>query len=645
MKRLVRWLALVLIVAGCLAGLWVGKIRTGVERRNRAVEIAVDSVEVERLALSCGVPQAQVLARLKGAGATSVAVDEITLADVVTDGAATASSGPDGPSLRFNSSGVYDQVVPALRRRGVRMGDVGTGPSTLFLCAGRPALKVAGAMRELGLYGVGLPAGSLALASAAGLGRIARVGNFPGCSPQTMPAMLGEIRSQGIGTVIFSGLEVLGFRTAIREAAEAIELIGLTYGSVEFGKQKGDEPLSTALHGRLVRVHSVSDGEMGQLSEADLVERFVRASRERNIRVCYVRLLTYSGSDALQQNCVYLNKIVRGVTGRGDLAARPAHPFDEPAVPRVLPIVVAMGVASALYLVLSVITGISAAQGAALLALLVVALGGLVAVSPEGMGAKLAALAAAICLPTLACLVGEVLDDRRPTPASISASAITAIKAMARMSAVTLVGAVSVVGLLWSRVYMVHAEQFAGIKAAHAIPVVLIALLMVVGLPGVLGRDERRRRMASLMDTPLKLGMLLTGAVALVVIAFALARTGNDPGVGVSGVELRLRSLLDALLVVRPRTKEFMIGHPAMLMALAFWFRGRARVARPLFVLGVLGQVSLLNTFCHIHTTLLLSVIRGLLGLGLGAVIGLALYWVTETLLSRSDRKVAGEAG
>jgi hypothetical protein len=123
---------------------------------------------------------------------------------------------------------------------------------------------------------------------------------------------------------------------------------------------------------------------------------------------------------------------------------------------------------------------------------------------------------------------------------------------------------------------------------------------------------------------------LALALIALVALAMIVARTGNEPGVGVSGVELKFRSLLDRFLPARPRTKEFLLGHPALVLGLAFWLRGRRRWALPLLVIGVVGQVSLLNTFCHIHTPLMLSVVREVTGLIAGAAIGLALFWAID---------------
>jgi hypothetical protein len=88
-------------------------------------------------------------------------------------------------------------------------------------------------------------------------------------------------------------------------------------------------------------------------------------------------------------------------------------------------------------------------------------------------------------------------------------------------------------------------------------------------------------------------------------------------------MELRLRLLLGDLLSVRPRTKELFIGHPLMLLALYYGWRFRGGPV--LLALGAIGQVSLINSFAHMHTPILITLIRTGWGLGLGIVLGLAL--------------------
>ena len=71
-----------------------------------------------------------------------------------------------------------------------------------------------------------------------------------------------------------------------------------------------------------------------------------------------------------------------------------------------------------------------------------------------------------------------------------------------------------------------------------------------------------------------------------------------------------------------------MVGHPALLLGIALLLARRRNWGLPLVGLGVLGQVSLVNTFCHIHTPLVVSVMRATNGLILGVLIGLVAWFV-----------------
>ena len=80
---------------------------------------------------------------------------------------------------------------------------------------------------------------------------------------------------------------------------------------------------------------------------------------------------------------------------------------------------------------------------------------------------------------------------------------------------------------------------------------------------------------------------------------YYLGRTGNAV-VAVSGLELRLREILESIFLARPRFKEFIIGYPA-LMVMVYWYR-RYRLDLILLVLGFgLGWIVFLVGFCIRH--------------------------------------------
>jgi hypothetical protein len=189
------------------------------------------------------------------------------------------------------------------------------------------------------------------------------------------------------------------------------------------------------------------------------------------------------------------------------------------------------------------------------------------------------------------------------------------------MSAISLVGGLPIAGMLVGLKYMLHVDIFSGVKVAVFLPVFVAAWIVI----------HKVTDWKETMKQPIVWGSALTSIVVLLGLGFMYMRTGNDNPAAVSGTELKLRDLLDQWLVVRPRTKEFMIGHPALLIGLALW----ARTVDPkwravggfLLVVGAIGQTSIVNTMCHLHTPIHLSLIRIAIGLLFGSIIG-ALGWL-----------------
>jgi peptidoglycan/LPS O-acetylase OafA/YrhL len=74
-----------------------------------------------------------------------------------------------------------------------------------------------------------------------------------------------------------------------------------------------------------------------------------------------------------------------------------------------------------------------------------------------------------------------------------------------------------------------------------------------------------------------------------------------------------------------------LIGHPLLILALARMAGGRNTGRWLLLGLGVIGQISIVNTFTHLHTPLAVSIERTLQGLWAGALMGALLYLVVES--------------
>jgi hypothetical protein len=624
----------VLIALGLLGGLVSAGHRWQAEARNRRVELAVDYGDAQALANTTRRQVDDVLQQLRAAGITTVAVTEDTLGTLNASGVVAYKREGDQTILTFAPGfpGERPRVIQMLAHKA---------PGLVVTPEGADGLRIGSPWPQFSTLPIGLDGDAVRTVQGNGLLVAPRLVNFTGVTQGNIAWEMAQTKrqcadAQGIGPVIFAGSSVLGNRGLIKATADALDANGLAYGSVELGKTFGDEDLSRMASARTVRVHSIGTDEMGSMDEPTAVERFVRAAKERNIRVCYVRLFTFGltkDADVIHANTEFVGQIVKGMREARLTVDGPAHPYaEDPAPGLILRVLLALGVLGGTLLLGRVFTGISGKAFGMALALGLLLAAGLAVPGHAPKGREALALIAACVFPTLGlCYVALPRPARGGTNGQVLGRAFGAY---ARMTLMTVTGILLVVGLLSGRLFLIKVDEFLGVKLVLVTPVLLVAAYYGLGLAALgpnAGWAERRGAVLdcvqALAAQPLRVGQVVVGLAALVALALFVARSGNDPGVGVSATELHVRSLLDHYLYVRPRTKEFALGHPALLLGLAAAASGRfVRWTLPLLVIGSIGQSSLMDTFCHLHTPLLISGLHGLIGWALGAILG-ALLW------------------
>jgi hypothetical protein len=183
---------------------------------------------------------------------------------------------------------------------------------------------------------------------------------------------------------------------------------------------------------------------------------------------------------------------------------------------------------------------------------------------------------------------------------------------------VALLGALVVVGVMSSPLTMEEVEPFRGVKLVLALPPI-IALAMYLFTDRF---DSGIRSAREAFAAPIRIYQLLAACIVLGAGALVLMRSGNQSDIAPSALELSLRHHLTVLLSVRPRFKEFVVGFP-FLMLLPALRRADRRAAGIILSLGIgIGIGDVIDTFSHLHTPLLISIVRVLYGLILGAIIG-----------------------
>ena len=637
-------LVLVLLIALSIVASLIGfKRRFSAEARNRRVETVVDYADAVNLSLAAHQPLDYVLRHIKAAGITSLALTEDTVDSLRTEGAISIKDeSAMQTTVAFSATSNSDES---------RLADALTHKTALSFSRTGHTLTVNAPYFEISQLGLGLDPDQVSETVRTPLHICPRLSNFPGADDQSINWTLQSVKNESAGqatTLIFSGLDVLGDRNELRATANALDSTGLRYGSVEFGKQIGDDILCRLAAADTVRVHSIGGNEMPTMDIPTAIGRFGLAARERSIRVCYIRFFIGGAAgepNILTTNDQYIQDIRKTLT-QGGLLLGAAHPYTTNPLPgKLLFVIMSLGVAAGGLLLLKQFTGLSGTPFWLVLAASVLAGMFFASRSATPIGREVLALAAAMSYPTIGLLLIRLPENKSIKLSSFSALA-SAIRIYLQASAATFFGVLLVIGLLADRLFMLKVYEFAGIRLAVFTPILLVALYYALGfdsLPEAAKPSERiilvRKQWNRFMSSPMHVGQVLLGIIGLAIVGIILLRSGNDPGIGVSSNELWFRALLNKLLSVRPRTKEFLFGHPLLVAGLAFAFSGRRKPFALCMLAGAIGQSSLLNTFCHIHTPLTISVLRASLGLILGGIIGSFVFLALDRFL-RPDNEI-----
>ncbi len=639
-----RWLW-ALLAAGVAAAVVQAAQRAAVEGASRQVELVADYEKFAELARREGIRPLDLLIMLRNRGAiTSVGVPELTLQELRAQGRASLPDGwqlssllrkpyhprPGAVYVALSDADLADWVERSLRAR--------LGPGRVARLSPH-ILEVMAVEKDLSELGLGFRAEDLTPLAQAGLLLVPRLSNSPHLTETDIRQVFADLEGQPVSTVIFAGRQVLGFPDHLETTARELERRGISLGVVETDTQLGNlspsgmEELRALAEGRMVRVFSVPEWLLTRRTPDEVVDAALRAVEERNARLVYLRPMVKGIEPFMEaeQNGEHLEALAARLRARG-FALGPAQPFAPLTVPLTVRLLGGLAVLAGGVLLVELALRPPAAAAAALLGAGGVALAGLTAVAP-GTSALLLALGAAVIFPALGLAV--VFERWRRLPAGGGAGR-EAVLALLLAGGVALVGGLLIAALLGERSYLLEWTYFHGVKAALLLPPLLGAAAFL-GILGLEGRDEPGwRRLLAEGRCLAELGLRFKHAVALGaflgVVALLLIRSGNAPTAFIPALELKMRALLEEVLVARPRTKEFLFGHPALMLAAFFYRRGERLTALLLAVAGSLGLVSLVNSFEHLRTPVLFSLLRSLNGLALGLLAGAAATGLVQAL-------------
>lgn len=656
-------------VAGLVAALAVLVHRYQLEQSYRTVEITADGDDWTTLARRTGMDRDALYDALYRAGARSITVYSVSLrrladagrliymtgADVINAARTGPVAGPLGDLLRTHHirPGNTYVVGPSPLLEQVRSGfavqllpHMGTARTRLLEGSG-PVLEIQGRGQELEDDPIGVLSDDVAAIRAHHLAVEVRIKNFHEVAPGGLEAFFSGLRGLGERfTLIFDGNQVLGYDQLIPDVAEHMKGAGFAFGQIESftarRRQRGDLELARSVTPDVIRVFSLTPEELSGLSPDEARDKYVLAARERNVRILYVRpfLTTSAGVDEIQANLDYVDSIASDLRHAG-LRVGKAVPLPFVPMPALWFMLMALGTLAASAIAVAEVARILGWPVPARPLYVGVGLGllltaAVLALHHLTVWSQLLAFLAALAFPTLS-LMGllPAAAFGTPRPAAVADGLrdpprggrvlLGSIGRLWALSAATALGGVMVAALLSQWSFMLEIREFLGVKLAHLVPVAVLGLLLVAADAPEGGLWPRLR---SWGRQPLLLEYGIAVIVVGVIAVFALGRTGNAGLPVLGSLELKTRVLLSHLVVARPRTKEFLIGDPFMVLAFALIALGARRWVLPAVLLGAVGQVGLVNSFSHIHTPLVYILLRTIYALAIGSALGAVLVGV-----------------
>ena len=445
--------------------------------------------------------------------------------------------------------------------------------------------------------------------------------------------------------IIAGGEAVIGFDDEDEFALSYIKDNGITLGLIETNVQRenilqsGVDTITAATDYNAVRVFSVWDyiqyryAYYGYEGAEEVENTLFRAIVERNIRVIYFKPVKQTdNSFAYITDVEVYRDLFSGLNDR--LAAHGislgrASVMDNYQIPSLAMLVLGLGAGIGGALLPSAFLPMKKKWTYLLAGAAVVCVCGAWVVLPN-LFRLLASFASAVVFACLAAVfflrAAKRSGQRLPENAPLRKILPRCVLVLLGAALISLAGAMMTAAPLSSTDFMLELGIFRGVKAAQLLPLAFFCLLFI-SYYGFFQKD-RPSDTLELGDivTALRWNIPVWCLLLLAVVALAgyyyLARTGHESDVSVSTLEIMMRNDLENLLLARPRTKEFLVAFPGIMLAVYCAVR-RLPFFTALFGLaGTIGLTSICNTFMHIHTPLYLGFIRTGYSLLFGIVIG-----------------------
>ena len=670
-----------IILVGLVCALWVNWNRHIIEQRNNSVEMAMEYENLRKLAALEGLPEEVVVKQFQDAGINSLMVFDTTLERLSKMGAIKLATGSELRQAKIlgndagifasvnnieenavyivegNDKAAFQEVWEDLRTRygAERAKMVSNNPPIIEALGSTHLVAEDDYKTPRGILQVplGLSSSEMRKVKDYGFNVIVRPQNFVNVTEEKIDSIFKRIAKADVEVNAYmpAGREVVGYPDKIDYMAKKLDgrkLIMLEhYTQLQFAKIDGLVPLAEAINYKAARSYVIDSLEQKKITVGEGLRRWALTDEERNVRVNYIRpyMMPQNGQDLLAMNLQYVKDIVKNVKARGfEIGEAGLFEAEESTVKngytgpyfpnKIAFVVIGLAIIAGAVVYLAQIVELSNSKQLLLWGVLS-AIVAVVLLTGRGLVMRQAlAFGAAVFFPVLSMnVILDIWDRCKESSASALKVIFSATWQLALAVLMSLVGGMYLAAILADSRFLLEIDIYRGVKLTFIMPLVLMTILYVkrydmLGVAGC-GLKAAIAKVNELLNKPITFKHVALFGVLGIILLYFVARSGHSAGVPVAAIEVKMRLFLEQLMYARPRQKEFMIGHPAFFLAAYAACHKAPRLIQYALTCGaVIGQASLVQTFCHMRTPVFMSTIRAFDGYAMGAVIGIILVTV-----------------
>ena len=642
-----HWLAVLIFIGFCAAGV-ISWQRYEVEHNAKQVEMVYDYYNVIDSAVEEGKTADELFALYKKSGITSLAIYDETPEKLINHNFIRVYRGYDFHFRNPTVTGIEEEkmyIQPGSSTEGAAyFAELKHHLELIYgqekVCElnanGVDTLEVAGNYSKFMTVPLGIFKETVKTAAQRDFYLVLRPANIPQASKEFIDTFFEAMDSSDkVSAVLFQGKEALGYKEHLDYVSNQLNQRHVPLVLIEAQNQLGFEPqaglldLAKKSNYDLVRLYAMSKDELIKINQKEASSRFYISDIERNIRMNLFPSYKFAadGKSLSETNASYIQGVTQRLENHGFTVGKASvmAPYFPSSALRSLAMMGALSLVVTTLLLL--LPGLKK-WSYYIEVLGLVGTQGLYWVLHMNLVLQLLALGAAVCTPVVVVTLFLNYCVKRKDMAFSEIGwgklFLESVAILWGAGILSLMGAAFVSGLLGDIRYFLEMEIFRGVKATFVLPLVLISVVYIQKFPFFGKTVSSDKDFVSFVKKfchiQIKLGLLVgLGLLAIVGFVF-IGRSGNN-GAPVPQFEIALRRFLEDMMYARPREKEFLFGHPAVLVSLAAFYRKWPQILHYFLIVAVtIGQGSMVETFAHMRSPFILSFIRGLDGLAAGTL-------------------------